>query len=368
MRRHVPGGLPLPKGHLAQPGVGGQVDQRRAAVGGRGPTPRRSPPSRAAPARRAEGITTEARYYVHSDDLGATVDAVGTHASLARGVLNDSSGKELTTIPGAPMMPELMGGVANRGRVFRIGDTVHRPIAPAREATHAVLRHLRDVGFTAAPRVLDVSGSTEVLSWIPGRPGRLPLPDWAFTDEALVSVAVLVAGFHRAMAGFDPAELRWPQDAVPQHFRDGSIGHNDLHPGNLVFDGSTAVGLVDFDLAGPGGVAWDLATVARNWCPLQDDEDTPAHLRARRLERFDLLLSAYGADGHQRAEVSRCLLANHDWTYRIVTNAVHGGHRGFRYFWAGMAGRAGRERRWIADHLDGLARTAASARSAPVER
>ncbi|MEP6852752.1 MAG: phosphotransferase [bacterium] len=253
------------------------------------------------------------------------------------------------------MTVELTGGVANRGRVFRVGNTVHRPLANPHRARHQVLDHLRTAGFLAAPILLEVRGPVEVLSWIPGCPARLPLPEWALDDELLISVAELVAGFHRAMTSFDGTDQEWPADAVPVAYRDGSVSHNDLHPGNIVFDGSSAVGLIDFDLAGPGSVAWDLATLARNFCPLQDDLDMPARLLGRRIARFDLLLDAYGADAALRAAVGQALVANHDWTYRIVTDAALGGHAGFRHFWSTVAGRARRERRWIAAHVDALA-------------
>jgi hypothetical protein len=50
----------------------------------------------------------------------------------------------------------LPGGVANRGKIVRIGRTVHRPQGPTSAATHALLRHLEDVGFDGAPRFLGV--------------------------------------------------------------------------------------------------------------------------------------------------------------------------------------------------------------------
>ena len=41
----------------------------------------------------------------------------------------------------------LVGGTANRGQVVRVGNTVRRPQRPTSPATHALLRHLADVGF-----------------------------------------------------------------------------------------------------------------------------------------------------------------------------------------------------------------------------
>ena len=50
----------------------------------------------------------------------------------------------------------LVGGIANRGQVVRIGHTVRRPQRPTTPPTHALLRHLADVGFPGAPRFLGV--------------------------------------------------------------------------------------------------------------------------------------------------------------------------------------------------------------------
>jgi len=70
----------------------------------------------------------------------------------------------------------LSGGTANRGLVIRVGDTVLRPIAPCRPATHALLGHLAAVGFDGAPRVLAVGTATEMLTYIHGQAALPPLP------------------------------------------------------------------------------------------------------------------------------------------------------------------------------------------------
>ena len=57
-----------------------------------------------------------------------------------------------------PPGPEVLlpGGLANRGAVVRIGDTVRRPQRRTSPSVHALLRHLETVGFDGAPRFLGV--------------------------------------------------------------------------------------------------------------------------------------------------------------------------------------------------------------------
>jgi hypothetical protein len=209
---------------------------------------------------------------------------------------------------------------------------------------------LEQVGFDGAPRVLSSASDGEVLSWIPGSAGYTPLPGWALTDESMISVARLVRGLHDAVATFDGSSFDWPDDRVPRAYRTGMVSHNDLHPGNVVYRDGQAVGVLDFDLAGPGGIVWDLAALARCWCPLLADEDVPDYVRERRVERFVLLLDAYGLQGDERIAVARALLANQVWTYRIVTANAAAGHEGFQGFWHLVRGRVLRGHSWISEH------------------
>ena len=100
----------------------------------------------------------------------------------------------------------LHGGTTNAGLVTRVGDTVRRPLRPTSAATKALLDHLERVGFEAAPRYLGVDDAgREVLSFIPGQAAIAPYPDWALTDEALVSVAQLLRRYHERSRRLTPA-------------------------------------------------------------------------------------------------------------------------------------------------------------------
>jgi hypothetical protein len=165
--------------------------------------------------------------------------------------------------PRADGSTALPGGTANRGLVIRVGGTVLRPAAPCRRATHALLGHLAAAGFDGAPRVLATGPYSETLTYIDGQAGVPPLAEDMLTVDALVSVADLVRRYHLAVASFDPSGYQWPRP-IPAPFRTGLVSHNDVHPANLVFRGGRAVALIDFDLAGPGGAAWDFAAAARS--------------------------------------------------------------------------------------------------------
>jgi hypothetical protein len=249
----------------------------------------------------------------------------------------------------------LLGGTANQGRVHRVGDTVRRPLQPTSAATHALLRHLEEVGFDGAPRVLGVDDvGREVLSYMPGQAVTAPAPCWGLTDKALRSVGRLVRRFHDAAAGFDPSPYRWPRP-VPAPFGGGGMAHNDLNLDNVVFRGGTAVALIDFDLAGPGTAVWDVAAAARLWAPLRDPSDVTDVRRGRELHRLRLFIDAYGLDADGRAAFLPALRDSHSWMRDIVRDGAAKGVPGFAAYWtAEAAARAERARAWFDSAADDI--------------
>jgi len=242
----------------------------------------------------------------------------------------------------------LRGGIANQGLVFRVGETVRRPLRPTSSATHALLRHLAEVGFDGAPRFLGLDPQgREVLSYIPGDAVVQPYPSWALTDAAIVSVAGLLRRYHEAVSTFDPAPHTWPESPPPPPFRTGLVCHNDPNLDNVVFRDGEAVALIDFDLARPGSRLWDLAAAARLWAPLRRDIDIQDARRGRALGRFRVFVDAYGLVGADRDRLVDAVISNHDWLYGIVSRGAENGNPGFVEYWrTGAADRAGRTRRW----------------------
>jgi hypothetical protein len=247
----------------------------------------------------------------------------------------------------------LPGGFTNAGRVVRLGDTVRRPRRPTSAATKELLDHLEKVGFSGAPRFLGIDDDgREIVSFIPGEAAIEPVPTWALSDDALVSVAELLRRYHDAAASFDGSVLSWPQ-AVPAAFRGSLVCHNDPNLDNVIFRGGRAVALVDFDLAGPACAAWDVACASRLWTPLRHDGDVPERVRGRGLARLRLFVDAYGMPPRERERVVEAMVDAHDWCYRVVRDAVAAGHEPFGRMWhGGGAARAVRTRAWLAAHAD----------------
>jgi hypothetical protein len=256
---------------------------------------------------------------------------------------------------GDPVERPLPGGIAHRGAVVRIGDTVRRPVSGTSPATHALLQHLEGVGFEGAPRFLGIDAAgREVLSFIAGSTVLAPYPAWALTDEALVSVAALLRRYHEAVAGFDAAPYPWPP-SPPAAYRGELVSHNDPNLDNVVFRGSTAVGLIDWDLASPGSRLWDVAAAARMWAPLRPDAQIPDARRGQTLRRLRLFVDAYGLAAEERPRLIAAVAENQEWFRRLILELIAGGHTAFLDYWeTERRSRAEVFDRWLADNETAL--------------
>jgi hypothetical protein len=265
------------------------------------------------------------------------------------------TGRRRPAEPRSPARDEsevpLPGGLANRGQVVRVGETVRRPQRSTSPAAHALLLHLEAVGFDGAPRFLGVdSRGREVLTYVPGTTVFPPYPGWALTDEALVSVAGLLRDYHRAVAGFDPTPHAWPQ-SPPESFAGELVSHNDLNLDNVVFREGRAVALIDFDLSSPGSRLWDVACAARLWAPVRPDVSVHDSRRGRTFERLRLFIDSYGLDDADRRRMAGAVQENHQWFGRLIERYVAAGHAAFTEYSKSAARlQAEQYRRWLADN------------------
>jgi Phosphotransferase enzyme family len=210
--------------------------------------------------------------------------------------------------PGSQPEQTLAGGMANAGRVVRLGHTVRRPAGPHTPAVHALLTHLERVGFDGAPRLLGIDEQgRSIVSYLDGDVAMPPYPAWSGAADLLDSVAELQRRYHQAVAGFEPdPELSWnpllaqpnPRPAIPL-----VLGHNDLCLENVVVRDGRAVGFIDFDMAAPVERAWDLAIALRHWVPVRADADLGERAGVDRVARWHRWLDVHEVDDAERARV-----------------------------------------------------------------
>ncbi|MBW8484265.1 phosphotransferase enzyme family protein [Actinomadura parmotrematis] len=251
----------------------------------------------------------------------------------------------------------LSGGDVTEG-VVRVGDTVRRPLGPQSPAVHGLLRHLEDVGFDGAPRVLGVDGrGREVLSWVPGETPRRPLPAYAVSDEALAGVARLLRRYHDAVEGYGLAEgAPWDTAASNLDGEPELIGHCDVTPENVVFRGGVVCGLIDFDLARPTTRLYDVVTALRHWAPVADPADRDWRLYGVDVgRRMRLFSDAYGLDRATRGELLTASRVRFERSYRAMEWRAEQYGGGWARMWHGGAGaRIRRAQDWLERNWDEL--------------
>jgi hypothetical protein len=174
----------------------------------------------------------------------------------------------------------------NVGGAVRVGDTVRRPTGAWTPAVHGLLKHLEDAGLWGVPRVLgfDARGR-EVLTFLPGSAYGEDVP-----DEILAQALRWLREYHHAVASYRPqGVIQWrttraelgPNEIICMH---------DFGYYNWIGDANGFVGVIDWDMAGPGIPLQDLAFAAWNTVPLA----TPVITPQRAAERLNLMAAAYG--------------------------------------------------------------------------
>jgi len=166
-----------------------------------------------------------------------------------------------------------------------------------------------------------------VLSFIPGEAHAGwpdPLPQWMFEDEVtLIAAAKVLRRYHDSLDGFEPPpDARWRFVAPGAH---QVICHNDWSPSNALFRGHVPVVMLDWDSAGPGSRAWDVASSAYRWVPLNPRVAAPSLVQ--KASRFAVFCEAYG-EGIARSEVFDTLIAQLPTQAEVIQREADAGDPG----------------------------------------
>ncbi len=129
-----------------------------------------------------------------------------------------------------------------------------------------------------------------MLSFIDGEAGRWPAI-WE-SDDALVTSAQLLRRYHDLTTDMLASKETWVYE-YPDRDKHEVICHNDFGAYNIVFNDMQAVGIIDFDLAGPGPRLKDVAYAAYWMAPLslnrgdmQPFAEVDLQAESRRLKLF----------------------------------------------------------------------------------
>jgi Phosphotransferase enzyme family len=231
----------------------------------------------------------------------------------------------------------------NVGGAVRVGDTVRRATGLWTPAVHALLGYLAD-RVPHIPRVLghDEQGR-EVLSYLPGH--VLDEEREMLSTGQLAALVRWTRAFHDAVAGFShPGPWRYCPFPGPT-----LIGHNDIAPYNVSFQGDDLTGVFDWDMAGPTTPLLELAFLAWNGVPLW--RDTGPRAAAARLR---VIAAAYGGPGPAQIlhAVPGRIQAMLDW----IPAAAAAGDEGMAHLMAlGEPGRSARSLAGLVQRIPAIA-------------
>jgi len=199
---------------------------------------------------------------------------------------------------------EILSG-GNINDVVKVGETVRRN-AESNPFVHELLQHLEQVGFACSPRFIGIDEKgREILSYLDGIVSGNDYPEvdgFMWSDEVLAELAKLLRSYHDATIGFTPSVASSNQ--YPESSLHEVICHNDAALYNIVFKDQNPVGIIDFDMAGPGPRIWDIAYTLYTCVPLtafspgEEDriilEYNKESHAATRKKRIEIFFDSYG--------------------------------------------------------------------------
>lgn len=240
--------------------------------------------------------------------------------------------------------------------VVRVGRTIRRPHQPQSFAVADYLDWLEDAGFDGAPQYLgrDAEGR-DVLTFVPGKCAGAEPEKWVQSELLLESVARLTRRLHEASAGFVPAAHPFPPRPVRQDPAE-LVCHLDVTPQNIVVRTGVAIGLVDFDLAGPSTALKDAFNTAMHWVPLRDPDDAwPGWEGTDPFRRLRIFADAYGWTAEERRRLPAVGIDAVRLSYERMEHNARTLGGGWKRMWDdGVGGLIERRALWLDAHSERL--------------
>ena len=243
----------------------------------------------------------------------------------------------------------LYGGNMTQGLV-RVGQTVRRPSGPWTAAVHALLTHLADVGYDGAPKSLGLDDhGRHVVEWVDGE-AAYPFLTPDDSGRALHEVGRLIHEFHTASELFQPpSDAAW--NVVIEPDERNLVIHHDLAPWNFVRGGARAA-VIDWDLAAPGSILWELAWSVHGFVPLRPE--VPVAVAMTRLRH---LAAGYGLGEADRERLVELLPRRALAMFDLLRHGHQHGVEPWATLWREQHGKAWQESAEFAQrHADDLRR------------
>lgn len=227
--------------------------------------------------------------------------------------------------------------------LVRVGQTVRRPSGPWTAAVHSLLTHLADVGYDGAPKSLGLDNQDRhVVEWIDGE-AAYPFLTPGDNGQELHEVGRLIREFHTAAGSFvPPTDAVWNVLIEPDECN--LIIHHDLAPWNFVRGGARAV-FIDWDLAAPGSILWELAWSVHGFVPLR--HEVPISVAMTRLAH---LVAGYGLDEADRERLVALLPRRALAMFHVLQRGYEHGVEPWATLWREEHGTAWAQSAQFAQH------------------
>lgn len=217
-------------------------------------------------------------------------------------------------------------------KVKIVGDRVFRTPGFYTAQIHSLLTFLRCQGFLQAPEPLgfDEQGK-EVLTYVAGNTFETLVTEEATSQEALVSSAKLLRLFHDISQNYLKTK---PENSgnwmFPAKEPQEVICHNDFAPYNICFEGSIAIGLIDFDAAIPGPKTWDIAYAIYRFAPFYNAGDVEVFGNIeQQINRAKLFCDTYNLSNSDRSGLVDLMIERLQELLTHLLNSAEEGNKEF---------------------------------------